>query len=226
MEDGSSSLESVSCQFHHRHSSPNLVVLLKDVDIERSSWVIAQKEGRGSSSHATPHDTHLQAITAAAGEEEAHEKAYDDHKLNCRHTSPKKWYVGERRRGGDELWTRNTSSSLTCCLVTKIGRLNYCILEFLRWHHCLFVFRPIFARRPPKTKSRANATTGFLGVLFLAKLAMLRKNCQKLQSWTSSVQSGILKTLLQYFPASFLPYFCGWSPVHLLGKIGKQRHPG
>jgi hypothetical protein len=60
----------------------------------------------------------------------------------------------------------------------------------------LFVFRPIFARRPPKTSHVRMLQRVFLGVLFLAKLAMLRKNGQKLQSWTSSVQSGIVKTLL------------------------------
>jgi len=48
----------------------------------------------------------LQAITAAAGEEEAHEKAYDDHKSTCRHTSPTKWYRWRakvrRRRAMDQ----------------------------------------------------------------------------------------------------------------------------
>jgi hypothetical protein len=66
----------------------------------------------------------------------------------------------------------------------------------------LFVFRPIFARRPPKTSQ-----VRMLQRVFLARLAMLRKNCQKLQSWTSSVQSGILKALLlSCLLPSFLPF--------------------
>ncbi len=218
MEDGSSSLESVSCQFHHRHSSPNLVVLLKDVDIERSSWVITQKEGRGSSSHATPHDTHLQAITAAAGEEEAHEKAYDDHKLTYRHTSPTKWYVGERRWGQDELWTRNTSSSFTCCLVTKIWRLNYLELEFRRWHRCLLLGQ--FSHGDHQKQVRCECYNGF----FWQDSPCWGKTVRSCNRGRRQYKAGFWKRF--YFPAAFLPYFCGWSPGHLLGKIGKQRHRG
>jgi hypothetical protein len=72
----------------------------------------------------------------------------------------------------------------------------------------LFVFSPIFARRPPNTKSRANATTGFFGCFVFGKTRHVEEKLSEVAivDVVSTKRDFENACLLPSFLPSFFPF--------------------
>jgi hypothetical protein len=82
----------------------------------------------------------------------------------------------------------------------------------------LFVFRPIFARRPPKTKSRANATRGLFGCFVFGKTRHVEENLSEVAIVDVVSTKRDFENASTFLPPSFLPFVDG-RPSTYLAKL-------